>query len=127
MILDVRGVIMKKNDVLLAVGVAAAAAAIFCFQIFRRNDGPQEVTVTVRGEVFGTYSLAEEQTVSINDTNRLVIAGGKAHMEWADCPDQVCVDHSEIWRDGESIICLPNEVVVTVQSTEESGIDGIVG
>lgn len=126
MILDVRGVIMKKNDVLLAVGVAAVAAAIFCFQIFRGNDGSRDVTVTVRGEIFGTYSLAENQTVSINNTNCLVIADGKVHMEWADCPDQVCVDHSEIWRDGESIICLPNEVVVTVQSTEERDIDGIV-
>ena len=46
-------------------------------------------------------------------------------MEWADCPDQICVSHRKISRDGESIICLPNQVVVTIQSSDSADIDGV--
>ncbi|MEI7884308.1 MAG: NusG domain II-containing protein [Clostridia bacterium] len=32
------------------------------------------------------------------------------------CPDQICVIHSAIHKDGESIICIPNKVVVKYSS-----------
>ena len=101
------------------------AAAILAFQFFSQSDGEHRVEVTVDGESFGTYDLSEDQTVEINDTNRLIIEGGEARMEWADCPDQVCVNHRAVERDGESIICLPNKVVVSVESSEANELDGI--
>ena len=116
---------MKRNDWFLAAGILAAAALLLCFQIFRGTGDHASVTVSVDGTLFDTYSLEEDQTVEINDTNRLVISDGSAWMEWADCPDQVCVNHREISRDGESIICLPNQVVVSIESMEESDDDGI--
>ena len=54
-----------------------------------------------------------------------MIKDGEARMEWADCPDQICVDHRAVSRNGESIICLPNQVVVTVASSEESDVDAV--
>ena len=116
---------MKRNDWLLAAGILAAAVLLFCFQIFRETGDHAYVSVTVDGTLFGTYSMEEDRTVEINDTNRLVIREGSARMEWADCPDQVCVHHRGISRDGESIICLPNRVVISVDSTEQSDLDGI--
>lgn len=61
-----------------------------------------------------------------SDGNRLRIQNGQAKMEWADCPDQLCVHQKAISRTGESIICLPNQVVVSVQGSKESELDGIV-
>lgn len=86
----------------------------------------QEAVVTVDGEVYGTYSLAKDQTIEIQDGNRLRIQNGQAKMEWADCPDQLCVHQKAISRTGESIICLPNQVVVSVQGSKEGKLDGIV-
>lgn len=117
---------MKKNDWILAGVIVVIAAAILLFQFTRGDSGPGEVTVTVDGETFGNYSLAEDQTVEIDGTNRLVIQDGSAKMEWADCPDQICVDHRAISREGESIICLPNQVVVSVETGEEAELDGVV-
>ena len=116
---------MKKNDWFLVAGIIVTAALFLCFQIFRETGDHASVKVSVDGTLFGTYSLEEDRTVEINDTNRLVISEGSARMEWADCPDQVCVDHRAISRDGESIICLPNQVVVSVESMEENDVDGI--
>ena len=45
----------------------------------------------------------------------LVIEDGKAYMEEADCPNQICVHHSPVSHKGETIVCLPNRVVIEVQ------------
>ncbi len=116
---------MKRNDLILAAGVILAAAAVFAFQYFRQDGGDGLVKITVGGEIFGTYDLMEDQTIDIDDTNRLIIEEGSARMDWADCPDQVCVHHRAVSRKGESIICLPNQVVVSIESGRESGLDGI--
>ena len=44
----------------------------------------------------------------------LIISDGKADMESADCPNQICVHHSAISHTGETIVCLPNRVVIEV-------------
>lgn len=116
---------MKKNDWFLAAGILAAAAILLCFQIFRKTGDQAVVSITVDGVLYGTYSLDKDRTVEINDTNRLEIRGGYAQMVWADCPDQVCVNRRSINRDGESIICLPNQVVVSIENGEASDVDGI--
>lgn len=117
---------MKKNDLILAAAVIAAAAVILAFQHFRQDGSEQQVAITVDGEAFGTYDLTEDQTVEISGTNRLIIENGTARMEWADCPDQLCVNHRAVDKNGESIICLPNKIVVAIESSDESGLDGVV-
>ena len=117
---------MRKNDWILGGGIILAAVIALCVRFFRGTDGENIVTVTVDGELYGTYALSGDQTVDINGTNRLVIENGTAVMEWADCPDQVCVNHSAVSRGGESIICLPNEVVIAVQGLEEPETDAVV-
>jgi hypothetical protein len=116
---------MKKNDWFLAAGILAAAAILLCFQIFRKTGDQAVVSITVDGVLYGTYSLDKDRTVEINDTNRLEIRGGYAQMVWADCPDQLCVNHRAVSKNGESIICLPNQVVITIVSPEESGLDAV--
>lgn len=117
---------MKKNDLILAAVILVAAACVFIFQYCRQDDKKQNVKITVDGNTYGVYSLTEDQTIRINDTNRLIIRNGEVYMDWADCPDQICVRHHAVSKDGESIICLPNKVVVAIESTDENDLDGIV-
>lgn len=116
---------MKKNDWILAGAVILTAAVFILFQFISAKDGGTAV-VTVNGETYGTYSLSEDKTVRINESNRLIIENQTVRMEWADCPDQICVHHRAISKDGESIICLPNKVTVTVTGGKTSDMDGIV-
>lgn len=36
---------------------------------------------------------------------------------------QICVHHSRISRNKETIVCLPDKVVITIENGEDSGID----
>lgn len=120
-----KGLAMKKNDWILAAVVLLAAFLLLGIYYLIPDQGSTMVEVYVDGELYGSYPLEEEQTVDINGTNRLIIEGGTADMDWADCPDKLCVHQKSISRNGESIICLPNKVVVTIVSNEEPELDAV--
>ena len=48
----------------------------------------------------------------------------EADMKEADCPDKLCVHQKAISAENESIVCLPNRVVVTVTNSKKEGMDG---
>ena len=80
---------------------------------------------TVDGKEYGRYQLSSEQEIQINETNVLEIRDGKAKMKSADCPDQICVHQKAISRNGESIICLPNKIVLKIVDGEEAELDAV--
>lgn len=118
-----------KNDVIF-IGFLAVFCIAVCVWVYKGGavEG-SNIKITVDGKEYGTYSLLEEQTITIGEgetKNIIEIKGGKAYMKEASCPDQLCVDQNEISFDKESIICLPNKVVITVTSDAQSDVDGIV-
>ena len=118
-----------KNDVIF-ISILAVFCIAVCVAVYKGGgvEG-SNILITVDGEEYGTYSLLEEQNIVIeqgNAKNVIVIEDGKAYMLEASCPDQLCVDQNEISFDKESIICLPNKVVLTVISDVESEVDGII-
>lgn len=109
-----------KNDVIFVSVLLLVISVIGICYFFLREEG-DTVTVTVDREVYGEYALGEDRVIEIRTEaahNVLVIQDGKAYMKTADCPDGICTDHRSIFRDGESIICLPNKVVVTVTAKD---------
>lgn len=108
-----------RNDIILIVALLLVASIVMVYLFVFRDKG-DTVKVTVDGKLYATYSLSDNITTDIvtgenkGQVNRLVIKDGKAYIEYATCPDGICVDHSHIFRDGESIVCLPNRVVVTI-------------
>ncbi len=118
-----------KNDVIFISFLAVFCIAI-CVWVYQGGSiEGSNILITVDGEEYGTYSLLEEQTITIGEgatINIIEIKNGKAYMKEASCPDQLCVDQNEICFDKESIICLPNKVVITVVSDVESDLDGII-
>ena len=109
-----------RNDLILIGSLIVVLALIgLAFWLFR-GEG-DTVVVEVDGKVYGTYALDVDRTVEIRtgdggeELNLLVIEGGRARVETATCPDGICAAHRPISREGESIVCLPHKVVITVK------------
>lgn len=119
---------MKKNDIKLIAVVLVLAIAGLIGVLAMRKPG-DKVIVTVDGEVYGTYDLNKDTTVDIvgynGGTNHLVIKDGHADVTEASCPDELCVHQNQIDKNGETIVCLPNRVIVKIESSTESEIDGV--
>ena len=110
----------------LVAGVRGGRYYLFPRFLFAGEDASR-VRITVGGEEYGTYSLSEDQTIEINDTNICEIKDGEVNMTRADCPDQLCIHQGPIHIQGETIVCLPNRVVVEITGNDaEEQLDGIV-
>ena len=90
--------------------------------IFRFGGAQGErVVVLIGGEEKASYSLSEDLETVIRtgeETNTLVIREGKASVTEATCPDGICKNHAPISKAGETIVCLPHQVVVKVVAAE---------
>ena len=116
-----------KNDIILILALLAIVAAVGAFVLLFRSEG-EAVVVSVDGVQYGEYSLFEDRSVEIrigDNLNYLIIKEGKAYMEQASCPDGICVSHRPVSREGESIVCLPNKVVVTVKNGGNDSTDTV--
>lgn len=121
---------MKKNDMILAAVVLALAGGLLLLQHGRAADRSGSVAV-YRGKArLAAYPLAEDKEVVLDGmdggTNTLIICDGQAYIKAADCPDGLCMKQGSISRNGQSIICLPHQLVITIEDGADSGIDAVV-
>ena len=97
-----------------------------------RVENGSVVEVRVRGKVTATYPLSSniEKTITTEDgaSNTFCIKDHKVTMKTASCPDQICVRTKGISKTGESIVCLPHQVVLAITSSDTvPELDGISG
>lgn len=124
---EIRHRIHRKEVILLVIIfiVIAIVAAVF---YGRQQDAGDMVVVTVNNEEYGRYPLDQDQEVLIRvdeeHSNRLIIKDGQADVTEATCPDHLCVNMKSISMEGESIVCLPNRVIVEIDSnTSHTNLD----
>ena len=104
---------MKKGDIIIILSVVLVAVLfIFCFAVF--GETGSRVKISRNNTVVYTGSIMQKKTVNL-ETNAIEINNGKIKMAHANCKNQVCVNHKEISKKGESIICLPNKVIVEIE------------
>ncbi|MDY3854638.1 MAG: NusG domain II-containing protein [Butyribacter sp.] len=120
---------LKRNDFILIIIILAAALLSFAaYRLLYHKQG-DSVQVTVDSRVIKTLPLDTDATYTIHSkdsgSNVLVIKNGAASIREANCSDEVCVHHKEISAQGESIICLPHKVVVSVISSKKATLDGV--
>ena len=119
----------QRNDrIFLGTAALLLFVGVLWFSFFQKEAGGA-VNVTVNGQLYGTYSLEKDRTVEIvigeKTTNILSIHDGKADMTEADCPDQLCVHQKSIFRERETIVCLPNKVVAEVIGGASKELDSV--
>ncbi|MCR5639109.1 MAG: NusG domain II-containing protein [Lachnospiraceae bacterium] len=113
-----------RGDIILILVLITASVLLFVLKD-NGKDG-KLLKVSVNGSEICTLSLDEDTEYEIQgfiSKNILIIENGKARMKEAGCPDKLCVKQGEISKAGESIICLPNRIILSVEGGEESGID----
>ena len=117
---------LKKKDWVLIMIIICVAWLTILVHIFIGGKGANRGIVKIEGAIQDTYNLSEEGEYEINGgTNVLLIRNGKASMLEADCPDQLCVHQKPIALNRESIICLPNKVVVEIESGTSREFDAV--
>lgn len=125
---------MTRGDKLLTLGILVFVVIGFMINGTFAKQGAKSqnnmAIIKVEDEIIKSVTLPNSQkdwhfTVkgkmgpAIIEVNR-----EKIRMHESPCPDQICVHRGWIDSPGETIICVPNRVVITIQQRDK-GIDGI--
>lgn len=115
------GKIKKGDIVILCIAVLVSGIALWFLQ---HGSAGASVRITENGNV-SEYSLDEDRTIECRGKgyNVIRIENGAVHMAEADCPDQICVKKGTVYKNGEMIICLPNDLFVEIRGGEEKETD----
>lgn len=121
-------------DGLVALVVLLLAAAV-AFYVYggRSSGGPLRAVITDHGALVETVDLSRitgEKTLVIagDYTLTVTVTPDSAAVTVSDCPTQDCVHTGTITRPGQTIVCLPAQVIVTLEGAPDaSAPDVIVG
>ena len=117
----------RRTDLIVIVSLLLLALALYLVIGATRTEGGV-VVVRVDGMETERHALTEDGVYPLNGgSNILVIAEGQAWLSEANCPDLLCVKQGKIHYAGQSIVCLPNRLTVTVEGGESDGVDFVVG
>ncbi len=122
---------MKKlsNKILIPAVCVTAALLFAALHLYGGFSGSaQTARVYKDGRLVRTVDLAsldEPCRIDIG-SNVVCIEGSGVCMEYADCPDGLCIKQGKITKGGRSIVCLPNKVVVEIIG-KGGGADAVAG
>lgn len=110
--------------VIIGIILLGSIAAIF---IMNRSGGGSRTAVIRCGDVRHELSLGEDGLFRFDGIDaEFEVKNGRIRLTNASCPDKICEKTGYIGSSGQSIICVPGRITVTVAGSDES-IDVTVG
>lgn len=87
-----------------------------------------EASIRIEGKNIGRYKLKEDRLLKLRGplgSTVIEIKNGKIRVIKAPCRDKICMKQGWISRSGDTLICLPNRMMVFISG--EASYDAISG
>lgn len=117
---------MKKGDwiIICFIGLIVLGLSVYAWRL-GLNDQNKRLIISQHDAVIYEIKLSDDYSdiLIIEDGdhyNEVHIDQGEIWIETANCPNQVCVKSPSISKNGQSIICIPHELVLKLQGDNES-------
>lgn len=107
------GVGMKKGDIII-IAIVLTLAIVLATVFYIGGDAGKTVIISVNNESVFEGPLSKNEEIDL-ETNLVVIEDGQVFVKSADCHNQICVRHRPISKKGETIVCLPNKVLIEIK------------
>jgi hypothetical protein len=118
---------VKIADRILIIVIILGALFLFGMQVHLPAAANYAV-VTQNGVVLKEIECAKDEIINLplnNGTMRLETKGGGMRVIDSTCPEQICVHSGWIRKPGQSIICVPNQIVVELKGSQAAEYDGL--
>jgi hypothetical protein len=102
--------------------ILAATVVVTVIIIFlagpREDAADARVHITAEGAEYAVVPLGEDRTINVPGplgTTIVEIRDGRVRVLDSPCPNKTCVSQGWVEEPGETIVCLPNRVSITVK------------
>ncbi len=108
----------------LSIRTAIFSCSIFFIALillFAQNkESGSLVVVNIDGNK-SYYDLNKDNEIDLG-TNIIIIKDGYVYMEYANCPDKICIKQGKINKKGQTLTCLPNKITVSIDNNDDVDI-----
>lgn len=120
---------MKHGDVVILI-LALLLCAAPLLMLLPAPSVPTRAVVRQNGVVLCTLPLeadAKKEILSPDGSgfNLVRVQSGTVCIADADCPDRTCVRMGAISRAGETLVCLPHRLTITLEGAAGSALDAV--
>lgn len=120
---------LRKGDLCVIAGILFLAVGIFLIILLPSSEKKNCVVLqdnAIIREIDLSAQRSETITVSGEYENIIEIKGGKVRILSSTCPNHTCVSSGWISKSGQSIVCVPNHLLIKIVSHQEPEVDVIV-
>ncbi|SMB80983.1 hypothetical protein SAMN00017405_2019 [Desulfonispora thiosulfatigenes DSM 11270] len=117
---------MKRGDKILIGILLLIVLAFFMLAEARKANEPANkiAVVRVKGEIEQKIELVEDRNNEFNfigpmGISRARLENGKIKMISSPCKDKICIKQGHISTGGQSIVCVPNQVSISIEKEDE--------
>ena len=112
-----------RLDIIVISVIIAVSLLLLLVISLTKKEGSVAV-VEIDGTIAEEYPLSYDGVFALNGgTNVLVIEDGVAYFNYSSCPDHICEKTGKISYVGQTIVCLPNRLSVTVKGNAQDSVD----
>lgn len=120
--------LLKKGDYIIFLVVAVLIVAFGIQIIFQQSEHKQCVILKdniVAQKIPLDGTVHRQILIEGAFENKIEIDGTRVRVHSSNCPNQFCVHTGWISQPYQSIACLPNHVLVRIESNKPSEIDAV--
>jgi hypothetical protein len=111
------------GDIFIILVLLSAAAVSFHYLAF---SPAKKVKITLAGTPYGQWSLpVKPETLSIQNLMKVEMNPTGVRVIESCCERQICNHQGAISKAGQSIVCVPNRIVIELSGSDET-TDAIV-
>ena len=117
-----------RNDIILLAVLVVAALVLFPIVAHSDKAGSYAL-VELDGAEYARLDLDKDTSLTVDTkqgTNIIIVRDHAVSVESADCPDKICVNHASVNLAGETIVCLPHKLVITIKSDTAKESEGSI-
>ena len=118
--------IMNKKDVYLTATILAISfLGLLCVDIFKH--GGSEVVVYYKNNIILNVPISQDEIYKVNGTLgdvTIEVNNNKVRVNEETSPRHLCSNQGWISKTYETIICLPNEIIIKIEGS--NSLDGVV-
>ena len=108
---------------MFAAVICAACLAVFF--LTAKNEEKNVAVITLEGKIIQELPLDSDASFTVKGeyTNIITVENGSVFVSYTSCKNHICEKTGSISLTGQSIVCAPNKVVITIKG--EGDIDAV--
>lgn len=112
------------------IGLVLFLSAFFIVRLFNsriRQDSQSNIALIYQGDaLLEQIDLSKDRTIEIlGGKMRIQTEKRRLRIAHSDCPQHICTNMGWIQYGGQTIVCVPNQVLVEIKSKGHSVVDAV--